>query len=219
MPLRTEELVQERPLPHSASVHEMACSSPRDAGSSAVNGSTGDPVLDGIYNAVSTTIADMPGIRIDSVEHHAWQVAYYVTDGKNFTRINIAYNAKGIVGSVKPVPRDEFGSQVAGRLSEIQGRRFANQAASNTEQAKFSRDIFNDFFPVFSKKAVLNGLRILGATEEQWNLRVVLGNSIATGELAIYCDGKGRISKYFWIGRPPQDGPLQQSLDATMANL
>lgn len=214
-----EQPAKDIPLPPPVPVPEPACSVPGDAASSAVNGNTGDPVLDGIYNAVSTRIADMPGVKIDSVDHHAWQEAYYITDGKKFTRINIAYNAKGIVGSVMPVPRDEFGSEIAGRLSEIQGCRFVNQTSSNTKEAQFSRDVFNDFFPVFTEKAILNGLRVVSATEEQWNLRVVLGNSIATGELAIYCDGRGRISRYLWIGRPPQDRSLQQSLDATMANL
>lgn len=214
-----EQPAKDTLLPPSKSLPETVHSTPEEAGSSAIGGSTADPVLDGIYNEVSTRIADMSGVKIDSVDHHSWQEAYYITDGKKFTRINITYNAKGIVGSVMPVPRDEFGSEIAGRLSEISGCRFVNQTPSNTGEARFARDAFNDFFPVFSENAVLNGLRIVSATEEQWNLRVVLGNSIGTGELAIYCDGTGRISKYFWIGRPPQDRSLQQSLEATMASL
>jgi hypothetical protein len=181
--------------------------------------STGDAVLDGIHNEVSIRISEMPGVKIESVEHHAWQVAFYVTDGKAFSRINVAYNSRGVVSSVMPVPRDGLGSAVASRLADLQGFRFVDQATSKAEVPQFTRDVFNDFFPVFSEKAALNGLRILGATEEQWNLRVVLGNDNVSGEVAIYCDGKGRITKYSWVGRPPQDQSLHQSLEATMANL
>lgn len=189
------------------------------AGTSAVIASTRDPVLDGIHHAVSTRVADMPGMRIDRVDHHAWQEAYYISDGTRFTRINIAYNGKGIVGSIMPVPRDEFGSEIAGRLSEIRGIQFTAQTLSSTQDARFTRDAFNDFFPVFSEAAISNGLKIIGVNEESWNLRVVLASATARGELAIYCDAKGNITKHSWIGRPPQDPSLQQGLDATIASL
>ena len=178
-----------------------------------------DPVLDDIYTTVLARLSEMPGVRIDSIDHHAWQEAYYLSDGEKFTRINIAYNAKGIVRSVMPIPRDEFGSEIAGRLSEIKGRPFGSRILPKPQETEFTRDVFNEFYPVFSEQATLNDLRIISVVEEPWNLRVVLGNSAATGELAIYCDAKGRISKYLWIGRPPEDRSLQQSLDATMANL
>ena len=188
-------------------------------GVNADTASTGNPVLDGIYDAVSTRVASMPGVKIETIDHHAWQEAYYISDGTRLARINIAYNARGIVGSIMPVPRDEFGSEIADQLAEIKGLQFSNQNPSNTQGSRFTRDVFNEFFPVFSEAAVSNDLKIVGVTEESWNLRVVLASATARGELAIYCDGRGRISKYYWIGRPPQDRSLQQSLDATMANL
>ena len=83
---------------------------------------------------------------------------------------------------------------------------------------QFSRNAFNEFFPMFSEKAALNGLRIEDVTEEQWNLRISLGNSQSHGEVAIYCDGDGRITKYMWI-RPPRDRFLHDSLELTMAAL
>ena len=190
-----------------------------EAGASAASASTGDPVLDGIYHAVSARIADMPGVRIETINHNDWQEAYYISDGTRFTRINIAYNGKGIVGSIMPVPRDEFGSEIAGRLSEIRGIQFTAQTLSSTQDARFTRDAFNDFFPVFSEAAISNGLKIIGVNEESWNLRVVLASATARGELAIYCDAKGNITKHSWIGRPPQDPSLQQGLDATIASL
>lgn len=188
---------------------------PDEAGESTSIASAGDPILDGIHRAVSTKLADIVGVRIDKVDHHAWQEAYYISDRTRFTRINIAYNGRGIVGSIMPVPRDEFGSEIAERLSGIKGLQFANQKPPT----RFARDVFNEFFPVFSKAAVSNGLQILGVTEESWNLRIVLASATARGELAIYCDGRGSISSHSWIGRPPQDQSLQQGLDATMANL
>lgn len=186
-----------------------------EARESASIASAGDPVLDGIHHAVSTRLADMVEVRIDKVDHHAWQEAYYISDGTRFTRINIAYNGRGIVGSIMPVPRDEFGSEIADRLSGIKGLQFANQKPPT----RFARDVFNEFFPVFSKAAVSNGLQIIGVTEESWNLRIVLASATARCELAIYCDGRGNISRHSWIGRPPQDQFLQQGLEATMANL
>lgn len=206
------------PAPH-APVPTTESGHSDEAGASAATASSGDPILDGIYNAVSTKIASMPGVRIDTIDHHAWQEAYYISDGTRFTRINIAYNAKGIVGSIMPVPRDDFGSEIADQLSEIKGLPFANQNPSNTQGSRFTRDVFNDFFPVFSEAAVSNGLQIISVTEESWNLRVVLASATARGELAIYCDGKGNVSKHSWIGRPPQDPSLQQGLKATLANL
>lgn len=205
--------------PPSESLPDTDRCTSNEASSPAVRESTGDPILDGIYSAVSTRLTNSPGVNIDSVDHHAWHESYYISDGEKRTRININYNAKGVVGSVVPIPRDEFGSEIARLLSGIQGCRFVDRTPSDTQELQFSRDVFNDFFPVFSEKAGLNGLRIISVSEEQWNLRVVLANSIATGELAIYCDGKGRISKYSWIGRPPQDQALQQSLEETMMNL
>lgn len=190
-----------------------------EAGASAASASTGDPVLDGIYHAVSARIADIPGVRIETINHNDWQEAYHISDGTRFTRINIAYNAKGIVRSIMPVPRDEFGSEIAVRLSEIKGLQFTAQAPSSTQDARFTRDAFNDFFPVFSEAAISNGLEIVGVNEESWNLRVVLASATARGELAIYCDGKGNITRHSWIGRPPQDPTLQQGLVATMASL
>lgn len=186
-----------------------------EAGESASIARAGDPVLDGIHHAVSTRLADMVEVRIDKVDHHAWQEAYYISDGTRFTRINIAYNGRGIVGSIMAVPRDEFGSEIADRLSGIKGLQFASQKPPS----RFARDVFNEFFPVFSRAAVSNGLQIIGVTEESWNLRIVLASATARGELAIYCDGRGNISRHSWIGRPPQDQSLQQGLDATMANL
>jgi tRNA A37 threonylcarbamoyladenosine biosynthesis protein TsaE len=177
--------------------------------------STGDPLLDGIHDAVSTRLADMVGVKIDKVDHHAWLEAYYISDGTRFARINIAYNGRGIVCSIMPVPRTEFGSEIADRLSLMKGLQFANQEPPT----RFARDVFNEFFPVFSKTAVLNGLQIIGVTEESWNLRIVLASATARGELAIYCDGRGNISRHSWIGRPPQDPSLLRGLDATMANL
>lgn len=188
---------------------------PDDTGEIGSVAKPGDPILDGIHDAVSTRLADMVGVRIDRVDHHAWLEAYYISDGTHFTRINIAYNGKGIVGSIMPVPRDEFGSEIADRLSVIKGLQFANQKP----RTRFARDVFNEFFSVFSEAAVLNGIQIVGVTEESWNLRVVLASATARGELAIYCDGKGNISRHCWIGRPPQDQSLQQGLDATMASL
>ncbi|HJW04851.1 MAG TPA: AAA family ATPase [Rhodanobacter sp.] len=186
-----------------------------EAGESASIASAGDPILDGIHHAVSTRLADLVGVRIDKVDHHAWQEAYYISDGTRFTRINIAYNGRGIVGSIMPIQRDEFGSEIADRLSGIKGLQFANQKPLT----RFARDVFNEFFPVFSKAAVSNGLQIIGVTEESWNLRIVLASATARGELAIYCDGRGNISRHSWIGRPPHDQSLQQGLNATMANL
>ena len=190
-----------------------------EVGAGTSTASTGDPVLDGIYHAVSTRISGVSGVKIDTIDHHAWQEAYYISDGTRFTRINIAYNARGIVGSIMPVPRDNFGSEIADRLSEIKGLQFANQNPSNTQGSRFTRDVFNEFFPVFSAAAISNGLQIVGVTEESWNLRVVLASTTARAELAIYCDGRGNISSHSWIGRPPQDPSLQQGLDSTMDNL
>jgi ATP-dependent exoDNAse (exonuclease V) alpha subunit len=188
---------------------------PDEAGEGTSIASAGDPILDGIHHAVSTRLADVVGVTIDKVDHHAWQEAYYISDGTRFTRINIPYNGRGIVGSIMPVPRDEFGSKIADRLSGIKGLQFASQKSPT----QFARDVFNEFLPVFSKAAVSNGLQIIGVTEESWNLRIVLASATSRGELAIYCDGKGNISRHSWIGRPPQDQSLQQGLDATMANL
>lgn len=190
-----------------------------EAGASASAARTGDPVLDGIYHVVATKIAEMPEMRIDRVDHHAWQEASYISDGVRFTRINIAYNGRGIVGNIMPVPRDEFGMEIANQLSEIKGLQFNSQALSNTQAEQFTRDVFNDFFPLFSKEAVSNGLQIVSVTEEAWNLRIVLVSPTARGELAIYCDSRGNIKKYNWIGRPPRDPSLQQGLTNTMANL
>ncbi|MBD9537158.1 AAA family ATPase [Stenotrophomonas sp. STM01] len=189
------------------------------AGESTPAPRTGDLILDGIYHAVSNRLADMAGVRIERIDHHAWQEAYYISDGTRFTRINIAYNGKGIAGSIMPVPRDEFGLEIADRLSGIKGRQFHHPKPPNAQESRFTRDVFNEFFPVFSKAAVSNGLQIIGVTEEAWNLRLVLASGTTRGELAIYCDGKGRINKHAWIGRPPQDPSLHQVLDATMANL
>ena len=180
---------------------------------------TGDPILDGIYHAVSDRLQDMAGVRIERIDHHAWQEAYYISDGTRFTRINIAYNGKGIARSIMPVPRDEFGLEIADRLSGIKGRQFPDPKPLNAHESRFTRDVFNEFFPVFSAAAVSNGLKIIGVTEEAWNLRLVLACGTARGEMAIYCDGKERINKHAWIGRPPQDPTLQQALDATMSNL
>jgi len=180
---------------------------------------TGDPVLDGISHAVSTKIEGIQGTRIDRVDHHAWQESYYITDGTRVTRINIGYNGRGIVGNITPVPRDEFGVEIANQLSEIKGLRFTGQVSSNTQAAQFTRDVFNDFFPLFSKNAVSNGLQIFSVTEEAWNLRIVLASATARGELAIYCDGKGNIKNPNWIGRPPSDQSLLQGLAATLADL
>lgn len=177
---------------------------------------TGDAVLDGIYDAVSSKLADMPGARIDSIDHHAWQEAYYISRGERSARINIAYNAKGIVRSVMPVPRDDFGSEVVSQLSGITGRKYPDQGPSEAHEMQFSRNAFNEFFPMFSEKAALNGLRIGDVTEEQWSLRISLGNSQGQGDVAIYCDGDGRITKYMWIGRPPRDRSLRESLESTM---
>jgi tRNA A37 threonylcarbamoyladenosine biosynthesis protein TsaE len=188
---------------------------PDKAGECSSIAGTGDPILDGIHHAVSTRVADMVGIRIDKVDHNAYQEAYYISDGTRFTRVNIAFNGRGIVGNIMPVPRDEFGSEIASRLAGIKGLQFA----SKEPPTRFARDVFNEFYPVFSKAAVSSGLQILGVTEESWNLRIVLASATARGELAIYCDGKGNISRHSWIGRPPQDQSLQQSLAATMANL
>lgn len=190
-----------------------------EAGACAAIVNTGDPVVDGIYAAVSTRLESMPGVRIDKIDRHAWQEAYYISDGTRFTRINIAYNAKGLVGSIMPVPRNEFGSEIADQLSEIKGLQFTHRDPSITHESRFARDVFNDFFPVFAEAAVANGLQIISVTEEAWNLRIALVSATARGELAIYCDGKGNVSKHSWIGRPPQDPSLQQSLKATMANL
>lgn len=190
-----------------------------EAGASASIANTGDPVLDGIYHAVSTRISSIPGVRIDTIDHHAWQEAYYISDGPRFTRINIAYNAKGIVGRIMAVPRDEFGSEITNQLSGIKGLQFADQVPPPPPGSQFSRDVFNEFFPVFAKAAASNGLHIVSVTEESWNLRIGLASATARGELAIYCDGRGRISTHSWIGRPPQDPSLQQGLEATMADL
>ena len=198
---------------------EALPNSPAGAGASMITPSTGDPVLDGIHEAVASRIASAPGMRIDSISHHSWQEAYYISDGTRFTRINIAYNGKGTVGSILPVPRDEFGSEVAGLLSGIKGSNFANEAPSDTHDAQFSRDVFNAFFPVFSAAAVSNGLQVASVTEEHWNLRIALVSGSSRGELAIYCDGKGNISKHSWVGRPPQDPNMQQALNSTIAEL
>lgn len=201
-------------LPHMSKA-EPEPARPDEAGESASIASTGDPILDGIHHAVSARLADMVGVRIDKVDHHSWQEAYSISDGTRFTRINIAYNGRGIVGSIMPVPRDKFGSEIADRLSGIKGLQFAN----HEPPTRFARDVFNEFFPVFSKAAVSNGLKIVGVTEESWNLRIVLASATARGELAIYCDGRGNISRHSWIGRPPQDPSLQDGLNATIANL
>jgi hypothetical protein len=168
---------------------------------------------------VSTRIAGIPGVRIDRIDHHAWQEAYYISDGSRFTRINIAYNARGVIGSIMPIPRDEFGSEITDQLSDIKGLRVAAQNAVTAQGSQFTREVFNDFFPLFSEAVVSRGLQIIGVTEESWNLRVVLVSPTARGELAIYCDGKGNISKYRWIGSPPRDSSLQQGLKAAMADL
>jgi len=196
---------------------ELARSGEADESTSASR--TGDPILDGIYHAVSNRLEDMAGVTIKKIDHHAWQEAYYISDGTRFTRINIAYNGKGIVGSIMPVPRDEFGLEIANRLSGVKGRQFPDPKPPNANESRFTRDVFNEFFPVFSKAAISNGLQIIGVTEEAWNLRLVLASGTTRGELAIYCDGRGNISRHSWIGRPPQDQSLQQGLDATMANL
>ncbi|KAF1704732.1 ATP-dependent DNA helicase [Pseudoxanthomonas kaohsiungensis] len=205
------------PLRVPPSEPELARSDEADESTSAAR--TGDPILDGIYHAVSNRLEDNAGIRIERIDHHAWQEAYYISDGTRFTRVNIAYNGKGVVGSIMPVPRDEFGLEIADRLSGVKGRQFPELKPPNAHESRFTRDVFNEFFPVFTKAAVSNGLQIIGVTEEAWNLRLVLASGTARGELAIYCDGKERINKHAWIGRPPQDPFLQQALDATMANL
>ena len=135
------------------------------------------------------------------------------------TRINIAYNSKGIVTSVTPVPRERFGIEIAALRSHMKGHRFSDNPSAAAGKVAFSRDVFNDFFPVFSEKATGFGLTIGSVIEEQWNLRVELGTSLARGQVAIYCDGGGRITKYMWIGRPPQDQALRESLQATMEAL
>lgn len=207
------EIDESAPPPMSEADPEPA--RPFEAGERASTASAGDPILEGIHREVSTRLAEMAGVRIDKVDHHAWQEAYYISDGTRFTRINIAYNGGGIVSNIMPVRRDEFGSEIADRLSGIKGLQFGNQEPPT----RFARDVFNEFFPVFSKAAVSNGLQIIGVTEESWNLRIVLASATARGELAIYCDGKGSISRHSWIGRPPRDQSLQRGLDATMANL
>src|SRR5690606_1982970 len=130
-----------------------------------------------------------------------------------------AYNGRGIVGSIMPVPRDEFGMAIANQLSEIKGLQFTDQSPSSTQTATFTREAFNAFFPVFSKAAISNGLQIVRVTEESWNLRIVLAKATASAELAIYSDGRGTMQKYSWIGRPPQDPSLQQGLDGTLDSL
>ncbi|WP_256647066.1 AAA family ATPase [Thermomonas paludicola] len=211
--------VTDDPAPHRAppSEPELARSDEADESTSSLR--TGDPILDGIYHAVSNRLEGMEGVRIERIDHHAWQEAYYISDGTRFTRINIAYNGKGIAASIMPVPRDEFGLEIADRLSGVKGRQFPDRKPHKAHESRFTRDVFNEFFPVFSKAAVSNGLQIIGVTEEAWNLRLVLASGTARGELAIYCDGRERINKHAWIGRPPQDPSLQQALDATMANL
>lgn len=215
------------PVAPEASGSPAVAESPKDtgtaptdhAGTSAVTASLRDPVLDGIRLAVSKEIAEIPGTKIDRVDHHAWQEAYYISDGTRLTRINISYNAKGMVGSITPVPRDEFGSEIADKLSDLKGLQFSNQTPPSPQGLEFTRAVFNEFLPVFSKAAISNGLQIISVTEEAWNLRVALATATARAELSIYCDGRGNIKKYNWIGRPPQDPSLQQGLDATMASL
>lgn len=210
-------------LPPEPATHEPAIetkvASTKEATKNTAIESTGDPVLDGIYEAVSIRIAAIPGVKIDSITHHAYQEAYYISDASRFTRINIAYNAKGVIGNVLPVPRDEFGSEIAGQLSDIRGLHFTSRTPPRIQESRFARDVFNEFFPVFAEAAVANGLEIISVAEEQWNLRIGLASTTARGELAIYCDGKGNISKHSWIGRLPQDPSLQQSLEATLASL
>lgn len=181
--------------------------------------STGDPVLDGIHHAVSRIIEGIPGAKIDSIDHHAWQESYYISDGTRFTRINIAYNSRGVVGSIMPVPRDEFGSEIANLLSDIRGRQFPEQAQPGPQGTQFTRNVFNEFFPVFATAAASNDLQIVSVTEEPWNLRIGLAIGNARAELAIFCDGKENISKHHWIGLPPRDPSLLQALEAAMAEL
>lgn len=196
---------------------EKQCSP--DKGSNHVSSSIGDPVLDGIHTAACKRLSGLANAKITGVDHHAWQEAYYVSSGDESTRINIAYNSKGIVTSVTPVPRERFGIEIAALLSDMKGHRFSDNPSAAAGKVAFSRDVFNDFFPVFSEKATGFGLTIGSVIEEQWNLRVELGTSLARGQVAIYCDGGGRITKYMWIGRPPQDQALRESLQATMEAL
>lgn len=212
------ELDKESPA-HSTAEPTLSCPSQNEAGLIDSSLNMGDPVRDGIYNAISRSLADMPGVKIDSIDHHAWQEVYYISDSARTTRINISYNKKGIIGSITPVQKDAFGANIATRLSGIVGSHLIGQALPEREEVQFSREVFNEFFPLFVEKAALNGLRIDGFREESWNLRIGLGNSRSRGEVAIYCDGSGRITKHMWIGSPPQDPSLRESLESTMAAL
>lgn len=179
---------------------------------------TGNPILDGIRRTVIAALNELQDVKIDSIAHNDWQEAYFISRGDDATRINISYNGKGKVGSVQPVPRDEFGMFVASHLSGLTGQQFISLPPHAATPNQFERDVFNSFYPVFQEKASANDIKILRVTEEPWNLRLSLSNSAGSGEVAIFCNARGRITKYDWIGRLPHPG-LREALDLVMGDL
>lgn len=170
-----------------------------------------------LHSAVLAALKGLPDIRVEGVDHHAYQEAYYIADSTHSERFNISYNAAGVVRRVLAARSTALSERVLPKLSSLEGVCFAG--GDSPVESDFSRPVFNDFYPVFSAAAEANGLRISGVKEEAWNLRFKVEHGTAAAEVAIYCDGKGRIKPPAWIGRPPRDTRLLDAFQRTLESL
>jgi hypothetical protein len=108
---------------------------------------------------------------------------------------------------------------IAARLASLLGRRFSQDETPNPPSGKFDRDVFNAFYPEFLASARAQGLEILHVVEEAWNLRLTITNLNSQAQVSIYCDGKGRINKTGWVGKPPSDRSLLDAFNRALGEM
>lgn len=153
----------------------------------------------GILSRVRQAIAGK-NIVIDDVAHHQYQEAFYFSRDMETARVNISYNGKFEVTSVKIPSGGALHDQLGDLLRTLVGQSW-NASAPDTESGEragtgvpsrpFLQAFHDRLVPIFEGRKI----QVADLKEQDWSQRYTFERDAELAVVDIFYDGKNRITK------------------------
>lgn len=152
-----------------------------------------DSVLLNLLELVQKCIS-LYDIQVVDIKHNAYQEAYFFQRGDASARVNIAYNGKGEISSLKAPVRSDFAIELLQILDLIRGKSLSINNTTSKEPV-FAQSFLQEFHNRLSALAAEKNIAIQNVESLNWMQRYTFARGSESVVFDIWYDGKQRFTK------------------------
>lgn len=166
-----------------------------------------------LLNLVKARLAKR-GVEIQSVSLNQYQDAYFVKYKNESLRLNISYNAKGVVTNVSPHTNQELSMSVCDYLSDLKGKKVFLHSDKDVVNMEFKEDFMKALYERIHPLMDSEGIKITNIENGEWKQRYFFSFNQQVAVFDIFYNGKKRFTKYSPIVPMTSDSSLASKIEA-----